>query len=53
MVMISLTDLEAVVKASQPDFDWAAEFAPRRDLPIATTPLVIRSGAPGRRMLTP
>jgi hypothetical protein len=53
MVMISLSDLEAVVKASQPDFDWTVEFAPRPDLPVATTPVVVRSGTPGRRMLTP
>jgi hypothetical protein len=53
MVMIALADLEAVVKAGQAEFDWAAEFAPRPDLPVATTPVVIRSGAPGQRMLKP
>ena len=51
--MIALSDLEAVVKASQSDFDWAAEFAPRADLPIPTTTLVVRTGATGRRMLQP
>lgn len=53
MVMIALEDLEAVVKAAQADFDWAAEFSPRRDLLTATCPIVIRSGIPGRRMLIP
>ena len=53
LVVIALSDLEAVVKASQSDFDWAAEFAPRADLPIPTTTLVVRTGATGRRMLQP
>jgi len=53
LVVIALSDLEAVVKASQSDFDWAAEFAPRADLPIPTTTLVVRTGAAGRRMLQP
>jgi hypothetical protein len=48
MVIIGLSDLEAVVKAATPEFDWAAEFAPRRDLPTSTAPIAIRSGAPGR-----
>lgn len=51
MVMIALEDLEAVVKANQTEFDWLAEFAPRRDLPTATTPLIVRSGVSARRML--
>lgn len=53
MVIIGLKDLEAVVKASNADFSWRAVFAPRRDLPVPTTRLVVRSGMPGRRMLQP
>lgn len=53
MVMIALEDLEAVVKAGQREFDWLAEFAPRHDLPTATASLVLRPGAPARRMLEP
>jgi hypothetical protein len=53
MVMIAFSDLEAVVKASRAEFDWVSEFAPRRDLPTATTPIVVRSGMPARRMLRP
>jgi hypothetical protein len=51
ILMISLNDLEAVVKANNPNFDWAEEFAPRRDLPVATTPIVTRSGVRGQRLL--
>jgi hypothetical protein len=53
MVMITLSDLEAVVKAKRVDFDWRNEFAPRRALAVATTPMVVRSGVPARRMLRP
>lgn len=53
MVIIGLKDLEAVVKASNADFSWRAVFAPRRDLPVPATRLVVRSGMPGRRMLQP
>ena len=49
--VISVTDLEAVVKANNPEFDWAEEFAPRRDLPIASTRLHVKSGAPGQNSL--
>jgi hypothetical protein len=50
MVLIGLSDLEAVVKAATPEFDWAAEFAPRRDLATSTAPITILSGAPGRML---
>lgn len=53
MLMIGLDDFEAIVKASRVEFDWRAEFTPRADLQTATMPLVVRSGAPGRRMLKP
>ena len=50
MVMIRMSDLQAVVKANTPDFSWAAAFAPRRDLPTASTPLRLRSGVRGRKL---
>jgi hypothetical protein len=49
MVVLALSDLEDLVKAAN-DFDWAAAFAPRPDLPAATTHLRVRSGARGRRL---
>jgi hypothetical protein len=50
MVLIGLRDLEAVVKANVDDFDWATVFAPRHDLPTASIPLTIRSGARGNKL---
>ena len=50
MLLIGMSDLEAVVKATENEFDWAAAFAPRPDLPTASTPVSIRSGAPGRKL---
>ena len=49
MVLIGMSDLEAVVKANASDFSWADVFAPRNDLPTASMPLALRPGAPGRK----
>jgi hypothetical protein len=51
ILMIAFSDLEAVVKANQPKFNWAAEFAPRPDLPTPDTAIVIHPGAPARATL--
>ena len=50
MVLIGLSDLEAVVKASAADFSWASAFARRRDLPTASEPLFLRPGVSGRKL---
>lgn len=49
MLLIGMVDLAEMVKAAT-DFDWAAAFAPRHDLPTASTPAVIRPGARGQRL---
>lgn len=49
MVLIGMSDLEAVVKANSNEFSWADVFAPRNDLPTASMPLRLRAGVPGRK----
>lgn len=49
--IITLEDIEAVVKAAQKNFDWMAAFAPRADLPAAETLPETRQGSRGRRAL--
>ena len=50
MVLIALSDLEAVVKANTVEFNWANAFAPRADLPAASAPLTVRSGVRGHSL---
>ncbi len=50
MVLIGISDLEAVVRANDREFSWADAFAPRHDLPVATVALQLRSGARGRNI---
>lgn len=49
MVMIALSDLEAVVKAARPQIDWVAEFSPSPGLPAARTRPSAPSGIAGHR----
>jgi len=51
IVIISLDDLEAVVRAGQEQFDWAAAFAPRGGLTAATMSPQLKPGSRGRRPL--
>jgi|GEM_PF-2156238 len=51
LVIIRIDDLEAVVKAAQRPFDWASAFAPRNDLPAATSVPELNQGSRGRRAL--
>ena len=53
MLMIALSDFEAVVKAAQPEMDWLAEFAPRAGLEAARSRPVVPRGQAGHRMYKP
>jgi hypothetical protein len=53
MVMIAMSDFEAVVKAGQPGVDWLAEFSPRPGLAAATTRPSVPRGVVGHRMFRP
>jgi len=49
VVIMNMKDLEAVVKAGQRTFDWAAEFAPCNGLAAATSTPRLKPGSRGRR----
>lgn len=51
VVIMKMEDLEAVVKAGQKSFDWAAEFAPRSGLEAAIRTPNLKPGSRGRRTL--
>ena len=50
MVLIGLSDLEAVVHANDGDFSWIDAFAARPDLPQAGAKLTLKPGARGRNV---
>jgi hypothetical protein len=49
LVILRIDDLEAVVKASRDEFNWAQAFAPRSGLPAASSAPALKRGSRGRR----
>ena len=51
LIVLRIDDLEAVVKATHHEFNWAHAFAPRSDLPAAASVPTIKRGSHGHRTL--
>jgi hypothetical protein len=51
VLLMSLSDIASAFRASVAECNWSSLFAPRQDLPAATSTLKLRRGPRGRKIV--